>query len=1130
MKPNENLPAVPHPEPSPTSTPPFSEGQTLAGVYVLRRQLAAGDYAAVWLAQDEVLGKEVSLHFLPAAVRSDSRAMGELRQEVKRNRQLIHPNILRVHDLIEESDWAAIAMDAFEGETVASLLAKKEGRCFEPGEVREWLGQLCQTLDDAHKIQIVHRNVSPANLVLPSSGKLLMTNFGISRVMEDARGRSKAPDAKAPRHLAYTSPQQLDGESPNRADDLYAVGAVLHELLTGEPVFATGDLVSQIRKSVPQPMMERRAKLGKGGGTILPTWEKAVAACLAKDPAERPASAMELAGKLGLGKSAGDKAPAEPATAAPALVAGAAIAASAAPKTEATVSETKKMLPVIVERDRTKSAAPAVEKGAAKLGSPSLPEKKRARDAEKKAAKEEAVDLDAQGVPDIYPSLYPQRSRFPLTGVAVAVVLAGVGLSAFYFTHQAQNTESASLGEPSTRAADSGELALVNNSNPLPRNPEIAIAPKQSETEMPHAPAAVKSPGVNAAASSAEAQRTASASSETSAPARSGIASAAPKSEILLAATRTPKRGSTPAPATPAPGVAVPAATPASAPLPSNSGVGDMGADPNLAQIRAELEKARQAADAADKAAQDTRKQQQQADAALAEAQKAIDEKTKAAGPISKAAEELETQRKQRDEEQKAADLAAQQARQVADDKARQAEAAKKAVADWDTQNKGKLAAKQKADAEIQSLQTALVEKQRVATEIARLAKEADGARQQRITALRQVEGEAEQARVASEARRTAEAEARRVAEARAQQRAQIEKEISDMKRQFEEKLKALDDLKNSVSGAPAPAARPIDTTRPAPSASTSVPPPASAPAPVPSAVAAADPSPALPADPVPPAAPAPTTLAMSTPPKAPILTPPDDATPPAPTASAAVATENSLGMKFISVPAIDPQFAIWPTRLKDFELFAKETNLKSTTWRAPGFKQGPDHPVVNVTWNEAVSFCRWLTDRERKSGALSKEQGYRLPTDLEWSKAVGLPEETGKTPEARDMSVPDVFPWGTQWPPPTNVGNYTGEETGSDVAIKGYDDGFAWTSPVGSFPPNQYGLHDMGGNVWQWCMDGWNGESKAKVLRGASWYNGALKLSLLSSCRVNANPDSSTDNYGFRVVRVMEAGKSARR
>jgi serine/threonine protein kinase len=229
----------------------------------------------------------------------------------------------------------------------------------------------------------------------------------------------------------------------------------------------------------------------------------------------------------------------------------------------------------------------------------------------------------------------------------------------------------------------------------------------------------------------------------------------------------------------------------------------------------------------------------------------------------------------------------------------------------------------------------------------------------------------------------------------------------------------------------------------------------------------------------------------------------------------------NSLGQRF--VPVGDVEFCIWQTRVKDFEQFAHAVNLKSVSWRSPGFKQGPDHPVVFVTWLEAMAFCRWLTDQEHREGVLAPNQFYRLPTDLEWSKAVGLPEEPQKTPAERDMVIADVYPWGTAWPPPPGAGNYTGEETGSDVAIKGYNDGFAWTSPVGSFKPNQYGLYDMGGNVWQWCKDSWNEKSTGKVLRGASWYNGARKLSLLSSCRVHAAPDSSTDNYGFRIVRASE-------
>ena len=237
------------------------------------------------------------------------------------------------------------------------------------------------------------------------------------------------------------------------------------------------------------------------------------------------------------------------------------------------------------------------------------------------------------------------------------------------------------------------------------------------------------------------------------------------------------------------------------------------------------------------------------------------------------------------------------------------------------------------------------------------------------------------------------------------------------------------------------------------------------------------------------------------------------------PLAKAAGSKPNSLGQTFM--PCGDVEFCVFLTTVKDFEVYTKATNAKAAEWRPPGFRQGPDHPVVNVTWEQAIAFCQWLTDREHVEGVLPANQIYRLPTDVEWSIAVGLPIERGNTPEERDMGVPEVYPWGTTWPPPPGSGNYTGEETGSDVAIKGYNDGFAWTSPVGSFKPNQLGLYDMGGNVWQWCMDSWNRSSAAKILRGGSWYNGALKLSLLSSCRVHAAPDTGTDNYGFRIVRA---------
>ena len=229
---------------------------------------------------------------------------------------------------------------------------------------------------------------------------------------------------------------------------------------------------------------------------------------------------------------------------------------------------------------------------------------------------------------------------------------------------------------------------------------------------------------------------------------------------------------------------------------------------------------------------------------------------------------------------------------------------------------------------------------------------------------------------------------------------------------------------------------------------------------------------------------------------------------------------ENSLGMKFVPVAGV--YFCIWNTRWQDFEQFVRHSGYQAPDkWREPGFKQEPDHPVVNVSWEDAMAFCAWLTAREQSLGVLPARMSYRLPTDSEWSTAAGLGNETGNTPEQKKGKI-KVYPWGLGWPPPPGVGNYCGEEAkggrSSWPVIAGYNDGYARTSPVSAFPPNRYGLHDMGGNVWQWCEDWHNASRFRRVLRGASWLNEHPDDLLLSNRR-DDSPGSRRDNYGFRCV-----------
>jgi len=255
----------------------------------------------------------------------------------------------------------------------------------------------------------------------------------------------------------------------------------------------------------------------------------------------------------------------------------------------------------------------------------------------------------------------------------------------------------------------------------------------------------------------------------------------------------------------------------------------------------------------------------------------------------------------------------------------------------------------------------------------------------------------------------------------------------------------------------------------------------------------------------------------------------------------------NSLGMKFVPVPGAGVLFCIWETRVQDFDAFVKATGHDATgemcslrrgkydkhgdSWKSPGFGQGPAHPVVGVSWEDAKAFCQWLTAKERREGRLNPGQSYRLPTDSEWSLAVGLTGEAGGTPKDKDVKIKDVYPWGGEWPPPNGAGNYAGEEAkNSDwfekiPVIVGYNDGFPRTAPVGSFKPNRFGIYDISGNVWEWCEDWYDSEQKYRVLRGGCWFIGDPGV-LLSSYRFGIAPGFRDVYYGFRCVL---AGGSAR-
>lgn len=244
----------------------------------------------------------------------------------------------------------------------------------------------------------------------------------------------------------------------------------------------------------------------------------------------------------------------------------------------------------------------------------------------------------------------------------------------------------------------------------------------------------------------------------------------------------------------------------------------------------------------------------------------------------------------------------------------------------------------------------------------------------------------------------------------------------------------------------------------------------------------------------------------------------------------------NTLGMTFITV---DGTLVLWcehETRVSDYAAFAAENSDTSMGWKDfeyKGHKQTPDHPVINVTWGDAVAFCAWLSQKEGRT--------YRLPTDHEWSIAVGIAgqEDATLSPQVKNNIRVPGYPWGQAWPPPAGYGNISGSESAAsqskivrDEATQrryavGYTDQHPFTAPVKSYQSTN-GLFDLFGNVKEWCHDWYDPEQSERIMRGGCWYDD-LDTTLRSSFRYHITPSYRNTGVGFRVVcelTPMETGK----
>ncbi len=246
-----------------------TSGHVLSARFVLVRTLGQGGTGQVWLAQDRELGGHVALKILAPELAANARLVDALERECDRSRSLVHPNILRVDGFYREADQAWIAMEYLAGGDLTQLRGRPAA------EVLRAALPVAEALAHAHAAGIIHRDVKTTNVLLGIDGSPRLADFGIALAL------AEAPDSQQSRGSPYSmSPQQASGDPAQPADDVYAFGVLLYELLSGYPPFYP-DIDADKRANQPAPPLVARYAVPAPVAALIDQ-------CLAKDPGLRP--------------------------------------------------------------------------------------------------------------------------------------------------------------------------------------------------------------------------------------------------------------------------------------------------------------------------------------------------------------------------------------------------------------------------------------------------------------------------------------------------------------------------------------------------------------------------------------------------------------------------------------------------------------------------------------------------------------------------------------------------------------------------------------------------------------------------------------------------------------------------
>jgi len=276
----------------------FEVGDVLGGRFVVQRFLGRGGMGEVYSAFDKELRETVALKTVRADIASDEAVVDKFRTEVQRARRIVHPNTCRVYDLFnEERNGRTIrflTMELLEGETLDQFL-KERGR-LSPAEALPLLEQMAAGLQAVHDTGLVHRDFKPANVFMvsqPDSGiRVVVTDFGLARraATTPASGETSLGVAAGAGTPAYMAPEQFLGVNLTTACDVYALGLVAYEMVTGAKPFPPDSATRRLVEPAPPPAIHV--------ADLPEPWNETILACLEREPLARPASPAEVLARL----------------------------------------------------------------------------------------------------------------------------------------------------------------------------------------------------------------------------------------------------------------------------------------------------------------------------------------------------------------------------------------------------------------------------------------------------------------------------------------------------------------------------------------------------------------------------------------------------------------------------------------------------------------------------------------------------------------------------------------------------------------------------------------------------------------------------------------------------------------